>query len=195
MNSGTGRGCPSRQDRTGCRTEWARHPAQCRAVSAHGRAKRRAERCAPPHQSRTGKRKNAVPASRSGATPDEKHIDAGQGTSGRGRQAGRPRYGSNRMPRSGRSPVDGGLKIPDADARRNKRHPAWPRIRLRFKPAGRFRHARVLLLGQHVEQLLAQLFLYVRILRLRGFVWSDLPADRRPYSRNRTGRRCRPLPR
>ena len=60
--SGTGRGSPSRQGRTGSRTEWARHPAQCRAVSAHGRAKRRAERNALPHQGRTGKRKNAVPA-------------------------------------------------------------------------------------------------------------------------------------
>lgn len=83
--SGTGRGSPSRQGRTGSRTEWARHPAQCRAVSAHGRAKRRAERNALPHQGRTGKRKNAVPASRSGATPGEKHIDAGQGKCGTGR--------------------------------------------------------------------------------------------------------------
>ena len=83
--SGTGRGSPSRQGRTGSRTEWARHPAQCRAVSAHGRAERRAVRCAPPHQSRTGKRKNAVPASRSGAAPGEKHIDAGRRKCGTGR--------------------------------------------------------------------------------------------------------------
>ena len=82
---GTGRGSPSRQGRTGSRTEWARHPAQCRAVSAHGRAERRAVRCAPPHQSRTGKRKNAVPASRSGAAPGEKHIDAGRRKCGTGR--------------------------------------------------------------------------------------------------------------
>ena len=124
--SGTGRGSPSRQGRTGSRTEWARHPAQCRmerkaerggeaphvragrnagrngaprrsmpdgekggtgrgSPSRQGRAERRAERNALPHQGRTGKRKNAVPASRSGAAPGEKHIDAGRGKCGTGR--------------------------------------------------------------------------------------------------------------
>lgn len=53
--------------------------------SRQGRAERRAERNALPHQGRTGKRKNAVPASRSGATPGEKHIDAGRGKCGTGR--------------------------------------------------------------------------------------------------------------
>lgn len=119
--SGTGRGSPSRQGRTGSRTEWARHPAQCRAVSAHGRAERRVERNALPHQGRTGKRKNAVPASRFGAAPGEKHIDAGRGKCGTGRGSYRIRAGRGR--RTGRG------------WRRGRRGARWRGLRRRRRSA------------------------------------------------------------